>query len=43
MIVQPTASEIRMKEQIKYIYDTLTKCGYPGLINKPVAKEEREI
>jgi hypothetical protein len=25
------------------IYRALTTCGFPGLINKSVAKEEREI
>ena len=43
MIAQPTASEIRMKEQMRDIYRALTTSGFPGLINKSVAKEEREI
>jgi hypothetical protein len=38
-----TASEEKMKREVRLIYDALVKQGFPGLINKKIAKDEEEI
>lgn len=39
MIGLSTASDDRMRQQVKTIYDALIRSGYPGLLNVNIAKD----
>lgn len=39
MIALGNASDERMRQQVKTIYDALVRCGYPGLLNANIATD----
>jgi hypothetical protein len=39
MIGPSTASDERMRQQVRTIYDALVRSGYPGMLNANIAKD----